>query len=329
MEKKLVSVVIPVYNAADTLKRCVDSVKRQTYEYWELILVDDGSKDKSRKLCDELAKSDQRIRVIHQQNKGASEARNEGIRCAKGNFLAFIDADDYVSNDYLKNLCLQSADYVVSGMRDMPNGNVIVLKQGYYQGEDVGMILSHEINSILFKSPWGKLYSMKLIRHMGLFFDSHVTFGEDSLFNLLYLTQCRSIACVASVDYMYFVPSTLSKYSITHEQYRYILHHKTAVFNRLKSERGVDHKAYLAQEFHDLTTRLFIGELQKKYTLKGRKDFIYTFHSCHEKQYIDGNRGGRLYAFVIHLIKTGHCFVAFVFLRFVYPLSLLGTKRAI
>ena len=89
-----VSVVIPVYNVRLYLERCVQSVLRQTYKDLEIILVDDGSKDDSGKLCDQLALSDQRIRVIHQENQGLSGARNTGIRQATGEYIIFLDSDD-------------------------------------------------------------------------------------------------------------------------------------------------------------------------------------------------------------------------------------------
>ena len=91
----LLSVVIPVYNAASYLQRCVKSVCNQTYQEIEIILVNDGSNDNSGALCDELAQKDTRIRVVHQKNSGSSAARNAGIQCAKGDYIVFLDADDY------------------------------------------------------------------------------------------------------------------------------------------------------------------------------------------------------------------------------------------
>lgn len=104
MDTFLISVVIPVYNAAAYLRHCVESVIAQTDENWELILVDDGSKDDSGALCDALAMQDKRIRVFHQSNAGAAAARNRGADLAKGEYLAYVDADDYLSKDYLSYL---------------------------------------------------------------------------------------------------------------------------------------------------------------------------------------------------------------------------------
>lgn len=99
MEKFKISVIVPVYNTLDCLERCVDSIRRQSYKNLELILVDDGSTDGSGQLCDKLEKMDNRIRVYHKENGGASSARNIGIRNAVGDYIGFVDSDDYIDTD--------------------------------------------------------------------------------------------------------------------------------------------------------------------------------------------------------------------------------------
>ena len=114
MEKDLISIIIPVYNVEKYLKECVDSVRKQTYKNLEIILIDDGSKDNSGKLCDELAKEDNRIKVIHKENGGLSDARNVGIENATGEYIQFIDSDDFVEKDMIEilhnDICQEKAD---------------------------------------------------------------------------------------------------------------------------------------------------------------------------------------------------------------------------
>ena len=98
---ELISVVVPVYKVEKQLCRCVDSLIRQTYGNIEIILVDDGSPDGCPALCDGYAKKDSRIKVIHRQNGGLSAARNSGIDVARGEYIAFVDSDDYVADDYI------------------------------------------------------------------------------------------------------------------------------------------------------------------------------------------------------------------------------------
>ena len=102
MMKDLISVIIPVYKVEKYLERCVESIQNQTYQNLEIILVDDGSPDNCGKMCDEYAKKDGRIKVIHKENGGLSDARNAGIDIATGEYIAFVDSDDFVSNDYIE-----------------------------------------------------------------------------------------------------------------------------------------------------------------------------------------------------------------------------------
>ena len=100
----LISVIIPVYKVEKYLNKCVDSVLNQTYKNLEIILVDDGSPDKCPEICDEYAKKDDRIKIIHKQNGGLSDARNVGIEKSTGEYITFIDSDDYVDSNYIEQL---------------------------------------------------------------------------------------------------------------------------------------------------------------------------------------------------------------------------------
>lgn len=100
--EELISIIIPVYNVEKYLKKCLDSVLEQTYKNLEIILVDDGSTDNSKTICDEYEKKDKRIKLIHKENGGLSDARNAGINIAKGEYITFVDSDDYISKDYVE-----------------------------------------------------------------------------------------------------------------------------------------------------------------------------------------------------------------------------------
>ena len=102
MTEPLISIIVPVYRVESYLSRCVDSLLAQTYQNLEIILVDDGSPDQCPQICEDYAKKEERIHVIHQENRGLSGARNAGIDVAKGEYLAFVDSDDYVSDDYIQ-----------------------------------------------------------------------------------------------------------------------------------------------------------------------------------------------------------------------------------
>lgn len=120
-QEDLISVIVPVYKVEKYLHRCVDSIINQTYKNLEIILVDDGSPDNCPKICDEYAQKDQRIKVIHKKNAGISEARNAGLEIAQGEFVAFVDSDDYIdSTMYEKMLLLaqkEKNDLVLCGFK--------------------------------------------------------------------------------------------------------------------------------------------------------------------------------------------------------------------
>lgn len=111
------SIIVPVYNAESTLQRCVDSILAQTFEDFELILINDGSKDQSGDICDEYAAKDSRVKTVHKTNGGVSSARNAGLRIAQGEYIAFIDSDDYIDNDYLLGFKHYDADLIISGAK--------------------------------------------------------------------------------------------------------------------------------------------------------------------------------------------------------------------
>lgn len=180
--KDLVSIIVPVYNVEKYLKKCIDSIKNQTYDNLEILLVDDGSTDNSGKICDLYSKKDRRIKVIHKENGGLSDARNCGINIISGEYLTFIDSDDFIDNDYIKTLLTiakkNNADIVISGLfnyyenENNINNNLtnytesVVSKQKIYEkmflqrGVDVNatakLYKSYIFDKIRF--PKGKLY---------------------------------------------------------------------------------------------------------------------------------------------------------------------------
>ena len=164
---ELVSIIVPVYNVEQYLKRCIQSILRQTYVHIEIILVDDGSTDHSGKICDAYSKRDHRIRVFHKHNGGQASARNLGIRNSKGDYLAFVDSDDFVHPEYIQymynNLKKYKADLSYCGIR-----KVISQKISKERKEEI--IVFDNLNGLkdlfyqrhLTNGPGDKLYKRKL-----------------------------------------------------------------------------------------------------------------------------------------------------------------------
>lgn len=175
----IISVIVPVYNKIEYINKCLDSVLSQTYSDLELLLVDDGSTDGSGQVCDEYARKDSRVRVIHKPNGGASEARNLGITEAKGDFIGFIDADDYIDKDFYKSLyeglmaypqCNisqviffsenTSGDIVTLPLKD--SGSTLYLKQADYFKELLLHVGDSSFCTKLFRASWMKKYSFTI-----------------------------------------------------------------------------------------------------------------------------------------------------------------------
>ena len=208
MAEEKVSVIVPVYNVEQYLRRCLDSIINQTYRNLEIILVDDGSPDHCGAICDEYAERDQRIRVIHQKNSGVSAARNAALRTATGKYIVFVDSDDSVLPDYVMHLMDSGdADYVVAGCC-VQNTD---LEWGEWKNQ-AGSFTLDEIKSTPEKInfiPMGMVcahrFKREIIWQNKLFFRSDVTRGEDTLFSSCYVALCDTIEVIDSTDYLYYL----------------------------------------------------------------------------------------------------------------------------
>lgn len=133
-----ISIIIPVYNSGNTLNRCIDSILNQTFTDWELLLVNDGSTDRSGELCDEYASKDQRIKVFHKKNGGVSSARNTGLDNATGSWLTFVDSDDFIDTTFLDSFIKsQSCDLYITGIQFINNTTTLLPSEEYIKIEDV------------------------------------------------------------------------------------------------------------------------------------------------------------------------------------------------
>lgn len=201
----LVSVIVPVYNAENHLTKTVESVLAQTHDNFELILVNDGSVDSSPEICKYFSEIDHRVRAFHQDNRGPGAARNRGIMEAKGQYLAFVDADDTVAEDWLERMVTlqmaSNADLVCTGYNKLVVRDGIIRKiksfkpraQLFQSKEEIRMNIGSILHSRFLNPLWNKLYSRRFVLEHGLFIEESFPLGEDFLFNLEYLVRCNSV----------------------------------------------------------------------------------------------------------------------------------------
>ena len=203
MSKKDISIIIPIYNAEKKLTRCLDSIINQTFSNWKCILVDDGSTDLSGDICKKYVAKDKRFHVIHKENGGVSSARNVGINESSGEYICFIDSDDYVEKDYLASLLSEEeADIVLCGFKS--SSDILVLpEQNYFKLEELSTKLPVLLHSRLLDTPWAKLFKTALIKKNNICFDLKMRLGEDTIFVRNYLCYCKTVKIVNSNFYYY------------------------------------------------------------------------------------------------------------------------------
>jgi len=207
-----ISIVVPIYNAQKTIERCIDSILNQDFSDFELLLIDDGSKDDSGKICDAYAKKDNRVRVIHKENSGVSASRNLALREAKGEYLQFLDADDWITPNATRllaesleqNHCdMVIADfYRVIGERLSHKGSI----------DEDGVLSREEFANFMMENPadfyygvlWNKLYKRSIIEKNQLCMNPKISWCEDFMFNLEYIRHCENIF-VLQVPIYYYV----------------------------------------------------------------------------------------------------------------------------
>ena len=204
-----VSVIIPVYNNETLLDRSIKSVLSQTYSNLEVIIVDDGSSDTSGQICDKYANSDPRVIVIHKKNGGVSSARNTALDIAKGDYIVFVDSDDYVSPMYVENMVNAKSEREGVGL--IMSGYVLVDDNAqtkktlnnilYNENQIIDAIEEHDLCKKGF--PWAKLYEGNVIRRHKLRFCEQVHYSEDMIFMLSYLRYCKWIMFIDKADYFY------------------------------------------------------------------------------------------------------------------------------
>lgn len=209
------SIIVPIYNVEPYLRECIDSVLVQTFQDFELILVDDGSPDGSPAICDEYADKDIRIQVIHKKNGGLSDARNAGLDYASGEYIYFLDADDSILPDLLEKTVVEmseGADMVVFGFQNQYETHTALpevrAQSGIYtmesEADRLGFIQKNLLPHKIGWEAWSRIFRRDLIEQYELrFADNRKIFAEDMYFNLCYCAHASKIVCLDTVLYNY------------------------------------------------------------------------------------------------------------------------------
>ncbi len=287
---QLISVIVPIYNTEKYLPKCLDSILAQTHTNWEAILVNDGSTDDSGEICDEYARNDRRITVVHQENAGVSSARNRGIEMAKGEWLTFIDADDYIENVYLEILTKQI---------DRENNVLIIqgLKQINSKREEIKKIefptLTLQNNEIekafsrmsIYENGYSvaKLYNRDVVNKYNIKFKKDISYSEDMIFMLEYILHCNNIKFIEGAYYNYVIDESVlsrrynsfeSEYSLF-QSYINLINNISAKFSFITPENALNNGGQLLM-------RCLYTMYINKYDTRTRIRNIYKIREMHK-----------------------------------------------
>lgn len=312
----MVSVIIPVYNAEPYIRECIESILSQTYTNFELLLVDDGSPDDCGRICDEYAEQDIRIHVFHKENGGVSKARNLGLEYAKGNYICFIDSDDWVDVDMLETLIgweqKKQTDLLFYGFKyESSTGcsdtiNLLRQLSDIYEGADsivevCYLLEKHE----LFGWTWNKLFKNSIIQKEQIRFNEEISIQEDHIFTLEYLKYSTCIGIYPYTPYHYRIVQG----SLTDKIHPYLMYKKKTLLlfqarmDWVATIEYADVSVHFYRQFatyiflfellyyyrisiHQIENKLeeikFIREMIKRYALKGEmlKMYILYVMSC-------------------------------------------------
>ena len=264
MEMPLVSIIVPVYNAQSHLSRCLESICGQEYKNLELIVINDGSKDKSLPVCEEFRKKDSRILLVDKANSGVSDTRNLGLKLAGGKYVQFVDSDDYIAPDYTARLVEAAektgADLVISPYtmvipagaskpeqvlekiqddlgvmhvaRPPENREYGFLPEGVYDKDTFARRLMDKPASYFYSVLWNKLYRRDILTRHDIRFTSEMRWAEDLVFNLEYILYANVFVSISKAGYHY----VQNPQSICHTQINLasIVQNKLQVFRYYK-----------------------------------------------------------------------------------------------
>lgn len=274
-----VSVIIPVYNADKYIEKCVNSVVNQSYTNIEIILVNDGSQDNSLDLCKRLCYDHQNVICINQINSGPSSARNAGIEAATGEYLQFVDADDYIDSDMTQQLIDRiqddNTDLVICGYRNIYLDDDIQVKKinnnigifGVLTQKELAKFFYELYSNLFVNSPCNKLYKSKLLHKNRIRYNESFSLGEDLLFNLDYLKCCSSISIESSCYYNYIHRNNetlTNKYFVDRYEIQSLLFNSIRNFLKYNNEYNKNNMKYIEH----LYVKIVLSTISELYSVQ-------------------------------------------------------------
>ena len=285
-----VSVIVPIYNSEKYISECIESILNQTYDKFELILIDDGSKDSSGDICKQYELLDSRVIYIRKENGGVSSARNEGVRCANGDFITFVDSDDFVKPNMLEVLIKNRCDFAMCGYELYDDVGNSVFDQ-FSCPDLLGTIhdLAQKIRDYLsppyLLGPCFKLFRKDIIVENSVIFPPELSYGEDAIFVLEYLVHCKTVSIFSNIGYSYrkYGSESLSGRFLTNKidiNYRI-----NTLIDRLLQMESIDERSKILSERLLECLTAYVKELvSSKLPRKEKKKLFYEKYEFYKNQ---------------------------------------------
>lgn len=283
-----VSIIIPCYNIEKHLAKCINSILMQTCSDFELILIDDGSTDNTKVVCNKFFKQDSRIKLFYQENAGVSAARNLGIQKASGELLMFIDGDDFIKKDYIQHLTInfREGNWPICGMINIRNEDAVYNKyfQSLLDNYPERIMSRSNFMDLLkyhsFSSPCARIYSSKVIKDNALEFDTNVSYQEDLLFNLDYIKYVKKVLLIDYFGYNY-IEHNISSSGRFHKNFDHI----DLLFQNLNKFVKSNNDESILKEFILQTTLRKISNVFHRKSLMSKKDKLHELDQLFKSNY--------------------------------------------
>lgn len=275
-----ISVIIPVYNAEKYLDECLQSVLKQSFIDFELLLINDGSTDESGTICNSYAADDNRIKVFHKENGGVSSARNLGLNHAKGEWITFVDSDDWVSENYFSCFEMEiskEVDWIFLNLtKKVLNGNDVEITFNKKTLKRNMFLEKYKVHPHFF-GPTAKFYRNSIIQENHIKFDEKLNFGEDNLFNCEFLMNVNYIKLFGE-NFYYRRPSleglSKSKPNLLNDEYKYIRLYKVL------KEKGLTNKI-INNNLEMSISRYFTAIIASDLSFKEKRSKILLLFNRH------------------------------------------------
>lgn len=278
------SIIVPVYKAEVFIAQCIEGMLAQTITDFELILVNDGSPDRSGEICEEYAKKDKRVRVYHKDNGGPSSARNLGLDNATGEIICFVDSDDYVAPEYLENFGDCNADIIIQGYyarKNCKEYNYCSIKEGVFQKNNIIDLMDTVHIAKNTGYLWARAFKRQIIEANNLRLNVKYHIREDEEFIGRYMCKCQTFETIDKGAYYYDMPDFTSKYSFI--ELGTDIECTISIIEHVASLLGNYDHPYIVNNINRLASNSLNSYRRKIYNIAQTKEYIDVFRKYYKK----------------------------------------------